>query len=343
MGRLCVSIELRYNPEHAFRKDGVLFVDAYEDNALTGIAIVSDPANRSAVALDMVAEAADDSEIVTDGEEPKDRGETDLKDKEEMTAEVTEEIQETVVAEETQETVVAEETPATEEVVIAEGEGASESESGEEGSESGEGASDSGSGGSEGGGEEEEEEDNSGLTNDPSEEKKRLNAETEQTQAEVIEHSIDTHESVLNYGGEPVHVVEVTERVVETLEQAETVIAEKDQKIKELEDQIAELKQIEEKYNAIIAEEEAKVLAQKQEKARVFAEKQGLDVNDTAVAEAINALDYAMIAELTMAQVHEDEPEQKEEPVQRIVLANFVDLEVSDNNKYGGLLNPRNK
>jgi len=32
-GRLRVSVEIRYNPAHSFRKDGVLFIDAHEDNA----------------------------------------------------------------------------------------------------------------------------------------------------------------------------------------------------------------------------------------------------------------------------------------------------------------------
>lgn len=31
--RLRVSVEIKYNPEHSFRKDGVLFIDAHEDNA----------------------------------------------------------------------------------------------------------------------------------------------------------------------------------------------------------------------------------------------------------------------------------------------------------------------
>ena len=311
MGRLCVSIELRYNPEHSFRKDGVLFVDAHEDNALTGIAIVSDPANRSAVALDMVAEAADNSEIVTDGEEPAERGETDLDEKEKtLTAEAeTKEVVETAVAEEVE--------PVVAETIIAEGEDGAEDE------ESGEGTND---------GESED-----GAVVDPSEEEpRRVNAEVEQTQAEVLEHSVDTHESVENYCGEPVHVIEFRERVIETMEEAGTVIA-------ELEHQIAELNEIKEKYDAIIAEREAAVLAEKQEKARVFAEKQGLDVKETAVAEAIQALDYAAIAELTMAQVKEEDPEPEAEPVQKISLASFVDLDVSDNNKYGGLLKPRNK
>lgn len=254
---------------------------------------------------------AENSLTITEGEGHEDRGETDLKDKEEMTAEVTEEAQETVVAEvpvteaEPEAVTVAEDTPAEDE---AEQEVEPESE-------------------------DDQEED------DPED---RANAEVQDAQAEVLEHSIDVHESVENWGGEPVHVTEVRERVIETLEQAENVIAEKDQKINELETRIAELEQIEKSYNAIIAEQEARALAEKQAKAKAFAEKQGLDVADVAVAEAVKALDYAKIAELTMAQVKDEEAETVEEPVQTITLASFVELGVGEN-AYGGLLNRRNK
>ena len=58
-------------------------------------------------------------------------------------------------------------------------------------------------------------------------------------------------------------------------------------------------------------------------------------MEDAAVAEAIEKLDYAKIAELTMAEV-KDEPEEAP-AVQTITLASFVEMEVSDD-KYGGLL-----
>lgn len=253
---------------------------------------------------------AENSLTITEGEEHEDRGETDLKDKEEMTAEVTEDVQETAIAEET---------PAAEEVeavVIAEDTPTEDND------------------------EEKEEVVEDEPEDDPED---RANAEVQDAQAEVLEHSVDVHESVENWGGEPLHVTEVRERVVETLEQAENVIAEKDQKINELETRIAELEQIEKNYNAIMAEREAVVLAEKREKAKAFAEKQGLNVEDTAVAEAISDLDYAKIAELTMAQVADEEPETVEEkPAQKITLASFVELDVGDN-AYGGLLNRRNK
>ena len=336
LGKLCVSFEVRYNPEETIEKDGVMFVDASENNAMTGIALVSEPACIDAVALDMVAEVADDSDIVAECEEQTSRrGETETMPKEmEMTAEVEEQIAET--NEDTQE-----ETP----VVIAEGEGASESgEGGEGASESGAGASDvgagasgSGAGGSEGGSEEEEsgtETVDPALTVDHDDDEKRVNAETEEANAEVIEHSVDTHESVEEcpWTGEPVHVIEYHERVIETIEEAGTVIA-------ELEAKIAELEEIKGKYDAIVAEQEARELAQKRECAKAFAEKQGLNVEDTAVAEAIEKLDYAKIAELTMAEAEEVE----EAPAKEVItLASFVEMEVS-NEKYGGLLGRRNK
>ena len=350
LGKLCVSFEVRYNPEHTINKDGILFIDAHEDNALTGMALVSVPACDDAVALDMVAEVAGGSDIVAESEEQiSERGETETMPKEKnMTAEV----EENVAAEEETANAEAETVQEENPVAVADGEGASESgegasesgegasESGEGASESGEGASESGSGAgaSEGGEEGGESNDAStdALTVDFDEDEKKATAESQESNAEVVSHSVDTFERVEKCPetGETMHVVEVNERVVETVDPA-TVIAEKDAKIAELETKIAELEQIKAQYDEIIAEREAKALAEKQAKARAFAEKQGLNVEDTAVAEAIEKLDYGKIAELTMS---EEQEEHKEEPVvPTITLASFVEMEVSDD-KYGGLL-----
>lgn len=306
LGRLNVSVELCYNPEHTFLKDGVLFIDAYEDNALTGLAVVSSPACPDATALDMVASVADDSEeIVAESEEQtSERGEEEPMEKEKkLTAEAEEqEVAQAEVAVEEQTAAVAEaeKTVAEEETVIAEDANAQEEDP-----------------------EEDDEKDNAV-------------AETQEANAEVIEHSVDTHESVEQWcpDSPPVHVIEYHERIIETLEDAGALIAELDQ-------QIAELTEIKGKYDSIVAEAEAKALAEKQEKAKAFAEKQGLDVKETAVAEAIEALDYAKIAELTMAQVQEEEPA-KEEAAPAITLASFVELDISED-KYGGLLMPIKK
>lgn len=307
MGRLCVSFEVRYNPEYTIEKDGVLFIDANEDNALTGIALVSVPACVDAVALDMVAEVADDSvAIVAESEEHNsERGETETMPKEmEMTAEVEETVAEETAQAEAE--AVQEETP----VAVAEEESTAESAEGES-AESAETV--------------------------VAEEEQNANAESqEDANAEVLDHSVETYEAVEKCPetGETMHVQVVTERLVETVDPA-TVIAEKDAKIAELETRIAELEQVKAQYDEIIAEREAQVLAEKQAKARAFAEKQGLNADDTAVAEAIRELDYTKIAELSMA---EEKEEVKEEPAkQTITLASFVEMEVSDD-KYGGLL-----
>ena len=145
-----------------------------------------------------------------------------------------------------------------------------------------------------------------------------------------MSHSADTYEAVeiCPETGETIHVIEYHERIIETLDEAGTVIA-------ELETKIAELEDIKAKYDAIMAEQAEKELAQKRACAKAFAEKQGLNVEDTAVAEAIENLDYAKIAELTMAEA-QNEPE--ETPAQQtITLASFVEMEVSNDN-YGGLL-----
>ena len=346
MGRFAVSVELSYNPNDVVFQDGGKLVDASENNALTGLCLVWKPACEDAYALDMVAEEeADDSdEIVAESEEPAERGETSPMEKEKkLTAEVTED----AVTETEQTEAVAEEKD--QQVAVAEGEGASESagegasEPGGEGASEGggEGASEGGGAGASGDDDGSDEGDDAGgdaLINDPDDEQKKdAVAETQEANAEVLEHSVDTNESVDNsgwYGDKPVHIIEYHERIIETMEDAGALIAELDQ-------QIAELNEIKGKYDAIIAEEQQKELAKKRGCAQAFAEKQGLDINDVAVAEAIEKLDYEKIAELSMAE--EAEPEEVKPEKKVITLASFVEMEVDSNDTYGGLLSRKNK
>lgn len=291
MGRFAVSTEVSYDPRECEITANGKFIVASENSSLNGLCLVWTPACADAYAMDMVAEAADDSEeIVTEGEElTAERGETKPMEKENITAEVTEE---TVVTEEAvSEAEKAQEAVAEEQTAVAEEEKPAE------------------------------------------EPKEEAVAETKEATAEVLEHSVDTHESVENWGGEPVHVFEYRERVIETMNDAEALVAELDAKITELEE-------IKSKYDAIVVAEQEKAMAEKRESAKAFAEKQGLDVNETAVAEAIQNLDYAKIAELTMAQAQEEEPAKEEKPA--ITLASFVELDISED-KYGGLLSRRNK
>lgn len=319
-GLLCFSYEIKYQTDHTHRaEDGTLVIDVGPHNALTGLAIVSTPAYPDAVALDLVAELKDGGELTA-----TERGET--MPKEQMTAEVNEE--EVQVAEET----VAEKAAETEAVAETQTEETVAEDAAED-----------------------EKQDDADDVDAKDEE------DNDDAVAEVVMHRIET-EQTYHAGNpkwdEPATVcTQVTETVVETVEEGPdgaavaeaeepVVIAEedeKDRKIAELETRIAELEVIEGKYNEIMKAEAEKALAEKQAKAQAFAEKQGLDVTDVAVAEAISALDYAKIAELTMAQARDEEPEAKEEPAKMITLASFVELDVGEQNSYGGLLNRRNK
>ena len=319
MGRFAVSVELSYNPKEIVLKDGGKFIDVSEDSALTGLCLVWKPACSDAYALDMVAEAADDSEeIVAESEEHTgERGETGTMENEKnLTAEVEEvevaQAEAEVVAEEQTEAVAEEQTEA---VAEEQAEAVAEEETAVA----------------------EEAQTEAEVTEEAKEDDdEKACAETQEANAEVLEHSVDTHESVEQWCPDcpPVHVIEYHERIIETMDDAGALIA-------ELDKQIAELTEIKGKYDAMIAEVEAKALAEKQVKAKAFAEKQGLDVNDIAVAEAIENLDYTKIAELTMAQVQDEDPV-AEEKAPAITLASFVELDVSED-KYGGLLNRRNK
>lgn len=303
MGRFAVSVELSYNPNEVVAVDGGKLIDASENNSLNGACLVWRPACSDAYALDMVAESSE--EIVAESEElTSERGETDsMENEKKLTAEETEEVIQAEEKTETEAEAVAEatevEAPAEKQEAVAEDQKEADPEDNKE--------------------DEKDEED--------------VVAESQEANAEVLEHSVDVHESVENWGSGPVHVIEYRERVIETMEDAEALIAELDQKVTALEE-------IESKYNALIAEQQEKELAAKRNQIRAFAEKQGLNVQDVAVAEAIENINYEKIAELTMAEVEE---EAKEEPKQEVSLASFVDMEVGDGNTYGGLLNRKNK
>lgn len=250
-----------------------------------------------------------------------------MDDKKELTAEVEEE----AVAVEEQQVEAEPETEAVEESVVAEdataeaGDGGADAEG--DGADTEDGADDAGD-------DQSDDAEEDGPVEDDRDEKRV----SEQANAEVIENSVDIHEGLYECPetGETVHVVETRERFVETIEAQEQTIA-------ELKTRIAELEEIEGKYNSMIAEREAAELAEKKAQAKAFAEKQGLDVTVAEVQDAIENLDYTAIAEMTMAQEQSEEEKADEPAAPAITLASFVDLEVSDDNAYGGLLKPRSK
>ena len=106
-----MSFEVKYDPSDVIEKDGVRFVDAGENNSLTGMCIVSVPACPDANALDMVAEAVNAEETTGTNEVNEEVP------KEEKTV-IAEEVQAEVEAE-TKEA-IAEETEVAEETATAE-------------------------------------------------------------------------------------------------------------------------------------------------------------------------------------------------------------------------------
>lgn len=56
MGMLNFSFEIKYDPLKTVTADGVIYIDAAEDNVLVGVAVVSVPAYRESTALSIVAE-----------------------------------------------------------------------------------------------------------------------------------------------------------------------------------------------------------------------------------------------------------------------------------------------
>ena len=64
MNMLKFSFEISYSPNDVVILDGVQYVDASENNALTGMAIVSVPAYQESIALSLVAESEHKAEAV---------------------------------------------------------------------------------------------------------------------------------------------------------------------------------------------------------------------------------------------------------------------------------------
>lgn len=314
MNQLAVSFEVRYNPQHVLIKDGVKFIDVAEDNALTGIALVSVPACIDAVALDMVAEAADDSDmIVADGEAANsERGETDMpKEIEEATVASVDETEEQVVT--------AEET----EVVEASADDVSTAKCKKTCGED----------------EEEQKPDEDNPNPEDEKEKEEDTANAEDANAEVLHHSVEVRETYdagcPEFDVPPTHVTEICDITVETVEPERP--DDRDRVIAELRERVAQLETIEAEYNKIIAERLEAEKKAKQDKVRAFAEQQGLSVEDSAVAQAIEDIDYEAIASLVMAQAVK--PKLDQNTSNTITLASFSDAGVG--NKYGDMLNRR--
>lgn len=68
-GQLNFSFEIKYMRSATVEQDGVLYIDANEENALTGVAVVSVPAYKESVALNLVAEKNEENGMEAKGVE----------------------------------------------------------------------------------------------------------------------------------------------------------------------------------------------------------------------------------------------------------------------------------
>lgn len=265
-GELNFSFEIRYTEDHVVKDNGILYIDVAEHNVITGMAIVSVPAYEESYALSLVAEEKridDSDEEENKGVENMGKAEKIAEQQIEMTEEVVA-VSEEAKPEENQ--TIAEETVETvvSEEVVAEENAVAEETVAEE-------------------------------------------TEDESKDEEVVDETEDKEE-------DPEEAVAETETETSTA-QSEADWAEAHAKIMALEAEIqnlialkaaadAEIERLrafEVEIHAIQAAREAEELARNQETARAFAQKQGLDVNEEAVAAAIQSLDYTAIAQMTMA------------------------------------------
>lgn len=284
MGDLNFSFEVMYTEDHVLMQDGVKYVDAAEHNVLTGMAIVSVPAYQEAFALSLVAEEQTETEMSAD---ETDKGVETMDKAENIVAEqtVTEEaiVSEETKPEETTQQAVAEEAVAeevaevtTEEVVTQEAvaeETVTEVTAAEEAV---------------------AEEDD--KTEDPEEDKPDEDDTDEAKENEGSGRTVAELEQALaqteaDWAAERAQYLALEAEVADLKAYKAAMDAE-----------IERLRAIEAELAAINAAKEAEDLARKQEQARAFAQKQGLDITETAVASAVESLDYTKIAELAMAQ-----------------------------------------
>ena len=273
-GELNFSFEIRYTEDHVINKDGILYIDAAEHNVITGMAIVSVPAYAESFALSLVAEErteVDNSdEEVNKGVENMDEAENIVTEQAvaEETAMVSEEATPEAVAEEaTKETVAeAENTEAT-------AEESSESTVAEEVIVS------------------QEDTDPEDPDGDPDEDKDDKEDEPKKEERTVAELEMALAKTEADWAAEHAQFMALEAEIAD-LKAAKAALDAEIERLRAFEVEIA----------AYHAAKEAEELARKQEQARAFAQKQGLDIEQEAVASAIESLDYTKIAELSMAQ-----------------------------------------
>lgn len=285
MDSLKFSFQISYNPAYTVEKDGVLYVDKSDDNSLTGVALVSIPANPNSCALQMVAEKAEATEGVENEMDIKEM-EAALAEKDAIIAErdaKIEQLNKAIAAKSSEEQEVPSDEKEKEEEVVAECKKDAEAEC--------------------------KKEVQAECKKDAEAECKKEDATAEKEDPEQMKDEEKEQEAVAEQKKEACAQVAVASPYeMECMQQ----------EINRLRVELAGAAAAKAELEAIKSEMAAKELEREQAMAKAFAEKQGLDSEDQVVSKAIAELDYKMIAELTMKN---DKPVEKE---QRIVVASIA-------------------
>lgn len=304
------SFEIKYVQEATVERDGVMYVDVNEKNALTGVAIVTVPAYKESVALSLVAEQQA-------GDVPEAEGVEKTMTLEEAMAKIAE--QEKLIAELTvreekteQKTVTVEgnlppEMEKEAEAVAAKCDPEKDSACAAQTQDDKACA-------------ECAPENKTCAENADAEKKTCAECNTDKTGCAQCSAYPDA------LAAARCETAECKKQIAALSAKCETLQCELDAALKCK----AELEQMKQ-------EKAARELAENQERAKCFAEKQGLNVNDEAVSHAIAELDYKAIAEMSMAK-----QEKQSDQTQTAIASVLTDGFEMKGGKYDDLLAPAN-
>ena len=293
MGELNFSFEIKYTDKDTVKKDGVLFIDAGESNTITGMAIVSVPAYDESFALSLVAEERNGmdkpSEEAEKGVETMDKTEMELDQEQAVAESECKKPEDNACSEvtEAKKKCEAEESDAAKKCEAEETEGAKKCKA-----------------------EEAEAAKKCKSECDPDDDMDDMDDEEDCMNGECGKKAKSECKKQTESECGKKKVAELEASLAESKEEAlawqakwAAINAEKEKlcaQIADLSAQIEALRAVEAEMEAIRAQKAAEELAAKQEMARAYAQKQGLDIEQEAVASAVESLDYTKIAEMVM-------------------------------------------
>lgn len=304
------SFEIKYVQEATVEKDGVMYVDVNEKNALTGVAIVTVPAYKESVALSLVAEQQADNVPEAEGVEKTmtlEEAMAKIAEQEKLIAELTVREEKTEQKTVTVEGNLPPETMKEAEAVAAKCDPEKDSACAEQ-----------------------TQDDKACAECNP---ENKTCAENADTAKKTCAECATDKTSCAQCSAYPdalaaarFETAEFKKQIAALSARCETLQCELDAALKCK----AELDQMKQ-------EKAARELAENQARAKCFAEQQGLNVQDETVSHAIAELDYKAIAEMCMAK-----QEKQSDQTQTAIASVLTDGFEMKGGKYDDLLAPAN-